>query len=119
LALEYAERAIAAAPQPLPFLQDTKAKALLHQGKAGEALVVLEPIIKRWPQTDPRVYLHLALAYDRLGREAEAERALSQARERGLAASELTAGDRQWYDDLEVRLARLETSPTVEASLGE
>lgn len=105
LALEYIDRAIAAAPQPAYYLHDTKAKILLHQDRASEALAELEPTVRRWPNSDPRVYVHLAMAYDRLDRHQDAQQAMREAQARGLQPADLTPGDRKLYDELTLRLA--------------
>jgi Flp pilus assembly protein TadD len=87
-------------------LLDTRAKVLLFQNRNAEALRQLEAITARWSNTEPNVYFHLAMAYDRSGRGPEARDALELARERGLDVEHLTPGDRAIWLDLDQRLTR-------------
>lgn len=112
--LQLVETAIAQAPQPHPSLHDTRAKILLHQGRTEEAIAELEATLTRWPEADPRAYLHLALAYDQQGRGDDARQALAQARERGLQVADLTPGDRKLLEELDNRLASLRSPTPVE-----
>ncbi|HTN77393.1 MAG TPA: hypothetical protein VL096_19175, partial [Pirellulaceae bacterium] len=74
--------------------------------RAGEALAELEKVVARWPDAEPRIYLHLALAYHRNDRRADARQALAQARSRGLQVRQLTPGDRALLDELNGHLAQ-------------
>jgi Flp pilus assembly protein TadD len=110
-ALVLANRALLNAPRPLPFIHDTKAKILLHQGKADEALRELEATVQKWPEAEARIYLHLAFAYEQVGRTSDARAALITSRERGLKVRELSPLDRALLTKLDDRLASYESSP--------
>jgi tetratricopeptide (TPR) repeat protein len=113
-ALGYIDRALAASPGAQPFLLDTRAKVLLYQHREREALQQLEAIVERWPNAEPRIYFHLALAYERSEQRTEAIAAFARARERGLEARHLTPGDRALWKELDARLARTDRRRELE-----
>lgn len=113
-ALVMANRALLSAPRPLPFIHDTKAKILLHQGKADEALRELEATVEKWPDAEARIYLHLAFAYEQVGRPSDARAALMTSRARGLIVRELSPADRELLTKLDDRLASYDFAPAEE-----
>jgi tetratricopeptide (TPR) repeat protein len=84
---------------PQPGLLDTKATALLYAGKPGEAAAILGEAISS-PNPDPRYYLHLAAACDRLGEAGRAREALARAERGELTRQLLTDGDRRILAEL-------------------
>jgi tetratricopeptide (TPR) repeat protein len=104
-ALAMADRALLSAPRPFAFICDTKAKILLRQGKASEALRELETTVEKWPDAEARIYLHLAFAYQQVGRQDEARTALTTSRARGLKPGDLSPGDRELLEKLDQQLA--------------
>jgi predicted Zn-dependent protease len=84
-------------------LLDTKGTALLYAGKASEAAAILgEAAASR--SSDPRYYLHLAAAYDRLGNAARAKEAFAIAQRGQLTRQLLTDGDRRLLAELTAKL---------------
>jgi predicted Zn-dependent protease len=81
-------------------LLDTKGTVLLLEGKVAEAIVCLEEAVES-VAADPRYSFHLAAAYQRIGRTADAKVAFQRALENGLDKQVLTSGDRQFRTQLE------------------
>ena len=97
-AVRFADRAIEL-KGPQPGLLDTKGTALLYAGKSGEAAAILaDAVSSRNP--DPRYYLHLAAACDRLGESGRAREAFVRAERGELARQLLTDGDRRLLAEL-------------------
>jgi tetratricopeptide (TPR) repeat protein len=92
-ARKYAERAMAVAGRS-PALLDTLGTILIFSGEHEEALAVLEEAVAGAVE-DPRYYFHLAVAYQRLGRNADSQKSLSTAQKHGLDRAILTASDRE------------------------
>jgi tetratricopeptide (TPR) repeat protein len=86
-----------------PSLLDTKGAILLYGGNSKQAIPLLESSI-RLPGADPRHYFHLALAYQDLGRTAEAKVQLETALERKLASQVLTATDQKLLTEIRADL---------------
>jgi tetratricopeptide (TPR) repeat protein len=101
-ALEYIDRAIGLVG-PQGALLDTKGTVLLLEGNDAEAVACLEEAVDA-VITDPRFSFHLAAAYQRIGRAADARTAFRRALENGLDKSVLTAGDRELRVKLENNL---------------
>ena len=101
-ALEYIERAIDTGG-PQPMLLDTKGTILLYDGKAAEAAALLAKAVSAATSTgpDPRYCFHLALAYDRLGKERQSTEVLEKARRGGLTKNVLTPTDLELLRKLE------------------
>jgi tetratricopeptide (TPR) repeat protein len=97
-ALECVDRAIGHVG-PRPDLLDTKGTILLLEGKADQALPLLEEAAGA-SASDPRSLLHLAMAYDRIGKAEEAARATAKARERGVEEQILTENEKKWLAQL-------------------
>ena len=97
-AVQFADRAIELVG-PQPGLLDTKATALLYAGKPSEAAAILGDAISS-PNPDPRYYLHLAAACDRLGDAGRAREALARAERGQLTRQLLTDGDRRLLAEL-------------------
>jgi len=102
-AIGYIDEALKQAGQQ-PALLDTKGTILIHQGKAKEAIPLLE-IAVRTLSPDPRFYFHLAVAYHRSGQAARARPALKKALDLGLKEHVLTEGDRRLWSELERELS--------------
>ncbi len=92
-ALAYVNRAIDIAG-PQPGLLDTKGTLLLHQGRAGEAIVFLRDAASG-ASVDPRFLFHLALAQHELGKTNDAQEAIKKARDGGLVDQVLTDVDKK------------------------
>jgi Tfp pilus assembly protein PilF len=101
-AAEYIEQAINLAG-PQAGLLDTKAMALLHDGKPDQAVGLLQEATQV-PSPDPRWCFHLAVACGRLGQLDKGRAALQQARACDLDHLLLTKTDRQLLADLEKKL---------------
>jgi tetratricopeptide (TPR) repeat protein len=101
-AAEYIEQAINLAG-PQAGLLDTKAMALLHDGKPDQAVGLLQEATQV-PSPDPRWCFHLAVACGRLGQLDKGRAALQQARAGDLDHLLLTKTDRQLLADLEKKL---------------
>ncbi len=100
-ALKHANQAIDIAG-PQPALLDTKAMVLLHSDPQQAVLLLLEAT--SLPDPDPRYYLHLALAYQRLGDLPKANKALEAARANELDEQTLTRSDSRLLEGLETAL---------------
>jgi tetratricopeptide (TPR) repeat protein len=98
-ALQYVERAIQIVG-PQPGLLDTKGMILVFEGKADEAVPLLQEATAR-PRSDPRYHFHLAVAYDRSGDAGKAREALTTARKGELTRQVLTSLDQQMLAELE------------------
>jgi tetratricopeptide (TPR) repeat protein len=103
-ALERIDQAIGLAG-PLPPLLDTKGTILVYDGNTDKGADLLEQAASG-PKTDPRVHLHLALAYKRGGNEAKARAALETARGANLAGQILTPTDQNHLAELEKELGQ-------------
>ncbi|MBN2021547.1 MAG: tetratricopeptide repeat protein [Pirellulales bacterium] len=97
-AAEQIDRAIAIAG-PQPMLVDTKAWIALLDGKADVAASLLEEVTAP-AGSDARFDVHLALAYDRLGKAAQAKEALGRAKRGRVELQVLTATERKLLDEL-------------------
>lgn len=104
-ALVAADRALAAAGQPLPNLLDTKAVILLRQERNVEAARLLLQALSLPDAEDPRFYLHLATAQQRLGHIPQAIDSWRRAQELGLQSSFLTASEQEMANRLREKLA--------------
>ena len=104
-ALVAADRALAAAGQPLPNLLDTKAVILLRQERNAEAARLLLQALSLPDAEDPRFYLHLATAQQRLGHIPQAIDSWRRAQELGLQATFLTASEQEMANSLREKLA--------------
>jgi len=102
-ALRYVDRAIAAAG-PKAALLDTKGTILLLDGKAREAVGLLEEASA--VVSDPRYLFHLALAYQRTGDPDKARVVLDRAHDGNLTRKTLTETDRRLLAELEAELRR-------------
>ncbi len=100
--LQYIEQAIELAGQQ-PGLLDTKAMILVFEGKAAEAVPLLETAASI-PDADPRYHFHLAVAYDLLGQADKARQALKAADDGVLTRQVLTAADQKMLADLRRKL---------------
>jgi len=83
---------------PQAALLDTKATILLHDGKADQAVPLLEEASTSGD--DPRYDFHLAVAYHRLGDDDKARTALETAEKGKLEAQVLTPTDRKLLQEL-------------------
>jgi Flp pilus assembly protein TadD len=101
-AREYIERAIENAGRR-PALLDTLGTIMIRAGEPQQAVAALEEAVAG-VVTDPRYYFHLAVAYQRLGRDSEAKQALEISRQQGLERAILTSGDRELLTSLETEL---------------
>ena len=90
-ALECIENALNHADKEIPMLMDTKATVLLHQGEPRKAIQILDDIVTSPGGSDPRYYLHLAMAYECIGDHAKVRESLKVAEELGLGNSYLTS----------------------------
>ncbi|RIK71621.1 MAG: hypothetical protein DCC67_20185, partial [Planctomycetota bacterium] len=98
-AVSYIDRAIAVAGRSAPLL-DTRGTIFVYLGDANRAIADLEEAVASGA-ADPRYYFHLAAAYQRAGRLADAQIMHQAARRRGLDGALLTASDKQLLADLE------------------
>ena len=96
------DRAIARAG-PVAELLDTKGTLLLSAGDAAGAVKLLEEATSR-SVPDPRHLFHLALAYQRAGKAAEARDAFDRARQKGLDAAVLPPKQKRQLNELEREL---------------
>jgi tetratricopeptide (TPR) repeat protein len=101
-ARKYVERALAVAPRS-PALLDTLGTILVRSQQYERAVAVLEEAVAG-ATSDPRYYFHLAAAYEKSGRESEAQKALATALRQGLDKSILTSGDRELLASLKHEL---------------
>jgi Flp pilus assembly protein TadD len=92
-ARKYTERAMEVTGRSPPLL-DTLGTILIHLGKNEDAVTTLEEAVAG-PVNDPRYYFHLAVAYQRVGRNVEAQQSLSTAHKHGLDRALLTSRDRE------------------------
>ena len=90
-ALKLIDQAIESAG-PLPALLDTKGVVLLASGRAQDAVAVLEKSVQARDATAPR-FLHLAEAYQAIGKGAEARQLLGKVEAAG--TNTLSPRDRQ------------------------
>ena len=97
-ALRYIDRAIEIAG-PQPGLLDTKGTILLLDGKAEDAVPLLEQAAAS-SLTDPRYHFHLAVAYDRSGLPEKARAAYLTARKNQLTRQILTPTDQSMLDEM-------------------
>ena len=97
-ALSYIDRAIEIAG-PQPGLLDTKGTILLLDGKAEDAVPLLEQAAAS-SLTDPRYHFHLAVAYDRSGLPEKARAAYLTARKNQLSRQILTPTDQSMLDEM-------------------
>jgi len=86
-----------------PGLLDTHGVVFLSQQQTTEAIKVFKKLAEQ-PTVDPRVNLHLALAYRMAGQTLEARDALERARAAGLQLHTLTPQDRQQLAELDAFL---------------
>jgi len=101
-ALKLIDRAIQIAG-PQPGLLDTKGMILVYDGKADEAVPLLQEAALA-PEADPRYAFHLAVAYCRTGENDKAGAALKVARKGNLTSQVLTEKDRTLLAELEQKL---------------
>jgi Flp pilus assembly protein TadD len=101
-ALVYIDQAIELAGRQGALL-DTKGTVHLMQGDDAEAVACLEEAVDA-VATDPRYYFHLAAAYQKIGRAADARTAFRRAMDNGLDRQVLTASDRELRTRLEKTL---------------
>jgi tetratricopeptide (TPR) repeat protein len=106
-ALQCVNRAIDLAGGNLAPLLDTKAVVLLHQGKASQAIDVLQEALKSSGAATPEVYFHLAMAYDQTGAKEHCRTNLAKARQLGLSEQQLTRSEQEHLRRLEKRDASL------------
>jgi cellulose synthase operon protein C len=101
-ALDYIDRAIQEGG-PQSMMLDTKGTIFLYDGKAREAVSLLEKAVSgaKSAHQDPRCRFHLALAYDRVGEKQKALDALKKARAEGLSDQNLTPTDKNMLGELE------------------
>lgn len=66
----------------------TRSWALIREGRADEALAILQELVERYPD-DPRAHFEYAGALDFLGREEEAVAPYRRAQELGLSGDDL------------------------------
>jgi tetratricopeptide (TPR) repeat protein len=97
-ALDYINEALGIAG-PQDVLLDTKAMILVQEGRADEAVPLLETACSH-RATDPRYLFHLAVAYHRTDRKDDALKALQQAMDSDLEEQILTESDEEMYRQL-------------------
>jgi tetratricopeptide (TPR) repeat protein len=98
-AQQYVERAIAVSGRS-PGLMDTLGTILVRNDQHEQAVAALEEAVAGGA-SDPRYYFHLAVAYQRSGRKAEAREAFESSRKLGLESTILTSGDRELLASLQ------------------
>ena len=103
--LELVGRAIAVRG-PHPALVETRAMILLQQGKAEQAIPMLEELVAM-PDCDARRRIHLAAAYVRSGDLHKADATLAAASQEELASQILVESDRKMLEDLKRKLKRM------------
>ncbi len=97
-ALRYVNQAIEIAG-PQPGLLDTKGMILVQEGKAADAVPLLEQAAAS-TLSDPRYHFHLAVAYDRAGRSDQARAAYRTALKNHLTRQILTPSDKKMLAEL-------------------
>lgn len=103
-ALKYIQQAIRIAG-PQSGFRDTEAMIHLLDGRPADAVpLLLEAISLSLPEPDPRHYFHLAVAYERIGKLAEARQALDKARRSELSRQILTPLEKRLLEELEQKL---------------
>ena len=102
-ALRYIDKAIGIAG-PKPGLLDAKGTILLFDGKAEEAVTLLEEATSLG--TDPRFLFHLAVAYQRTRERDKARDTLHEAKQGHLTDQHLTQTDKRLLAELEETLGR-------------
>lgn len=108
--LREAERAIGEALRiagPHPALIDSQAIVYLAQGRAAEALTLLQPLAT--PQASPTLYLRIAECLQSLGHRDAARQAIAEARRKGFGLEGIPATDRPRVEKL---LQEIEASET-------
>lgn len=98
-ALRYIDQALEIGGQQDALL-DTKAMILVQDGKADQAVQLLETACSHHAP-DPRYPFHLAVAYSRTGEEAKARAAYNRAVESGLEDQILTDSDQAMLKQLQ------------------
>jgi tetratricopeptide (TPR) repeat protein len=102
--MAYVEKAIDLVG-PQAWLLDTKGMILVLRGQAKEAVPLLETATFA-PNSDPRYYFHLAVAYLRSGDVENARSSLKRAYNGDLTGQILTPGDRKLLAELEQSLTK-------------
>lgn len=97
-ALEYIDRAVAAAPNSAELL-DSKALVLIGVGRNSEAREILERLCQI-NRRSARYRLHLATALQALNERAEARRHIDRAAQDGLDAELLTPSERRAWQQI-------------------
>ena len=100
--MHYVEQAIALAGLQ-PGLLDTKGMILVLEGKSEDAVPLLETAAAA-PNSDPRYYFHLAVAYLRMGDVDRARSSLKRAYDGDLTSQILTPSDKKLLAELEQSL---------------
>jgi len=113
-ALQYIDRAIQIVGEQ-PGLLDTKGTILIAQGKAKEAVPLLEASVLA-PGADPRYHFHLAVAYHRIGEAGRAREQLLLALKGDLTRQLLTDADLKHLEELKQKL--LPTTPSQQKDRG-
>ena len=103
-ALRLIERAIQIAG-PTPALLDTKGTALIHDGKADQAIPFLEQAASGL-RPDPRFPFHLAIAYHQAGERAKAKATFTKALDGDLERQILTSMDKRYLSELKQKLGQ-------------
>ena len=85
---------------PQAALLDTKGTILIYDGKADQAVPLLEEAATA-AKPDPRYYLHLAAAYHQLGETEKAREAFKKAQDGDLEGQILTKKDQEFLRTLE------------------
>ncbi|MGI6415831.1 MAG: tetratricopeptide repeat protein [Thermoguttaceae bacterium] len=98
-ALRYIDQALEIGG-PQDALLDTKAMILVQDGKADQAVKLLETACSHY-NPDPRYPFHLAVAYSRTGEKTKARAAYNQAIESGLEDQILTDSDQAMLKQLQ------------------
>src|SRR5262249_10113983 len=87
---------------PEPELTDTRAIVLLAQGRAADAIAVLENAAARAPSASK--FCHLALAYEKANRQEEADKAWKKAVELKLKLDDLHPLEWEQYPQVRTRI---------------
>ncbi len=103
-ALAYIDEAIAISGQQAALL-DTKGTILARMGDSNQAIAVLSQVVST-PNVDPRMVLHLALAYYRSGDERQARAMFQKALEGGVQSQVLTKADKLLLEELADKFGR-------------
>jgi len=98
-ARKYVEQAMSVSGRS-PALLDTLGSILIRGGQYEQAVVTLEEAVAGAAR-DPRYFFHLAVAYDRVGRQEEAQATLATSRSYGLDRAILTSGDKELLASLQ------------------